>query len=111
MTKEGHWPAQKTKEKRPRMGTDLSLTTDASFPKGEQLWLAGEVVWEVGALCTILQAHKAAAYEHMVSKKHVAQVGQDRIFTPYMTVHLAIPLPKILYIHRIYMVLAKPTCG
>jgi hypothetical protein len=39
----------------------------------------------------------------------VFRVGQNRIYTLYMTVYLVIPLPKILYIHRIYMVLANPT--
>jgi hypothetical protein len=33
------------------------------------------------------------------------RVGQNRIYTPYMTVYLVISLPKIPYIHRIYMVL------
>ena len=36
------------------------------------------------------------------------RVGQNRIYTPYMTVYLVISLPKIPYIHRIYMVLANP---
>jgi hypothetical protein len=36
------------------------------------------------------------------------KVGQDRIYTPYMTVYLVISLPKIPYIHRIYVVLANP---
>jgi len=36
------------------------------------------------------------------------KVGQNRIYTPYMTVYLVISLPKIPYIHRIYMVLANP---
>jgi len=35
-------------------------------------------------------------------------VSQDRICTLYMTVYLVISLPKIPYIHRIYMVLANP---
>jgi hypothetical protein len=30
-------------------------------------------------------------------------VGKDRIYTPYMTVYLVISLPKIPYIHRIYI--------
>ena len=38
----------------------------------------------------------------------MSRVGQDRIYTPYMTVYLVISLPKIPYIHRIYMVLANP---
>ena len=40
---------------------------------------------------------------------YINRVGQNRIHTPYMTVYLVISLPKILYIHRIYMVLANPT--
>jgi hypothetical protein len=36
------------------------------------------------------------------------RVGQNRIYTPYMTVYLVISLPKIPYIHRTYMVLANP---
>jgi len=39
---------------------------------------------------------------------NIFRVGQNRIYTPYMTVYLVIPLPKIPYIHRIYMVLANP---
>jgi hypothetical protein len=39
----------------------------------------------------------------------ITRVGQNRIFTPYMTVYLVISLPKIPYSHRIYMVLANPT--
>jgi hypothetical protein len=38
----------------------------------------------------------------------LSRVGQNRIYTPYMTVYLMISLPKIPYIHRIYMVLANP---
>jgi len=40
---------------------------------------------------------------------HIFGVGQNRIYTPYMTVYLMISLPKIPYIHRIYIVLANPT--
>ena len=36
------------------------------------------------------------------------RVGQNRIYTPYMTVYLVISLPKIPYVNRIYMVLADP---
>jgi hypothetical protein len=39
----------------------------------------------------------------------VPRVGQNRIYTPYMTVYLVIFLPKIPYIHRICRVLANPT--
>jgi hypothetical protein len=40
---------------------------------------------------------------------HMFRVGQNRIYTPYMTVYMVISLPKIPYTHRIYMVLANPT--
>ena len=39
----------------------------------------------------------------------MCRVGQNRIYSPYMTVYLVISLPKIPHIHRIYMVLANPT--
>jgi hypothetical protein len=38
----------------------------------------------------------------------MSRVGQNLIYTPYMTIYLVISLPKIPYIHRIYMVLANP---
>jgi len=38
----------------------------------------------------------------------IFRVGQIRIYTPYMTVYLVISLPKLPYIHRIYMILANP---
>ena len=34
--------------------------------------------------------------------------GQNRIYTPYMTVYLAISLPKIPCVHRVHMVVANP---
>ena len=40
---------------------------------------------------------------------HNCRVGQNRLYTPYMTVYLAISLPKTPYMHCIYMVLANPT--
>jgi hypothetical protein len=36
----------------------------------------------------------------------MVRVGQDRMYTPYMTVYLVVSLLKLPYIHRIYMVLA-----
>ena len=33
---------------------------------------------------------------------HICRVGQNRIYTPYMTVCMVICLPNIPYIHRIY---------
>ena len=47
-------------------------------------------------------------------RTHMARVGQNRIYTPYMTICMVISLPKIPYIHRnTYkcMVLANPTYG
>jgi len=34
---------------------------------------------------------------------YICKVGQNRINTPYMVVYLVISLPKIPYIHRIYI--------
>jgi hypothetical protein len=42
------------------------------------------------------------------SSMHMCRVGQNRIYTPYMTVYLVIFLPKKPYTHRVYMVLANP---
>ena len=39
---------------------------------------------------------------------NIRRVGQNRIYVPYMTVYMVISLPKIPYMHRIYMVLANP---
>ena len=39
---------------------------------------------------------------------NMIRVGQNHIYTPDMTVYLVISLPKIPFIHRIYMVLANP---
>jgi hypothetical protein len=39
---------------------------------------------------------------------YMCRVGQNCIYTPYMTVYLVISLQIIPYIHRIYMVLANP---
>jgi hypothetical protein len=40
---------------------------------------------------------------------YVCRAGQNRMYTPYMTVYLVISLPKIPYTNRLYMVLANPT--
>jgi len=42
------------------------------------------------------------------TRRYIYRVGQNRIYTPYMTVYFVMSLPKIPYIHRIYMVLANP---
>jgi len=43
-----------------------------------------------------------------VTLQSMNRVGQKRKYTPYMTVYLVIPLPKLPYMHCIYMVLANP---
>ena len=40
----------------------------------------------------------------------MCRIGQNRIYTYIYTVYLVISKPKIPYVHRIYMVLANPTC-
>jgi len=52
--------------------------------------------------------HELVVREGMVQVHDTYRVGQNRIYTPYMTVHMVISLPKIPYTHRIYMVLANP---
>jgi len=37
------------------------------------------------------------------------RVGQNRVYTPYMTVYLVISRPNEPYIHRLYTVLANPS--
>ena len=44
----------------------------------------------------------------MLYTPYISRVGQNRIYTYIYTVYLVISLPKIPYIHRIYMVLASP---
>jgi len=38
----------------------------------------------------------------------LSKEGQKRTYTPFLTVYLVISLPKLPFIHRIYMVLANP---
>ena len=54
--------------------------------------------------CVWISIYMAMARHSMCSKEalQMCRVGQNRIYTPYMTVYLVISLPKILYIHRIY---------
>jgi hypothetical protein len=40
--------------------------------------------------------------------QEIIRVGQNRIYTPYMTVHLVISLSKVPCIHHIFMVLDNP---
>jgi hypothetical protein len=53
--------------------------------------------------CVLMAVHSRTGIPRMV------RVGQNRIYTPYMTVYLVNSLPKIPYIHRINVVLANPT--
>jgi hypothetical protein len=57
--------------------------------------------------CCGLCAHKSLkrSYSCML----MCRVGQHRIYTPCMSVYLVIYLPKVPYMHHIYMVLANPT--
>jgi len=75
------------------------------------------------ALCIVseqtlmLQSYSLQQYYASFLNKHsccnlihcsvMHRVGQNRIYTPYMTVYLVVSLPKIPYLHRIYMVLAN----
>jgi hypothetical protein len=56
-----------------------------------------------------LQLRRCDERIRCLKKLRTTRVGQNRIYTPYMTVYLMISLPKIPYIHRICMVLANPT--
>jgi hypothetical protein len=48
-------------------------------------------------------------YRHQFQQMVIQRVGQNRIYTLYMTVYLVISLQKKTYIHHIYMVLANPS--
>jgi len=60
-----------------------------------------------------LFVRKVDDFETLLSSRQslcqVLRVGQNRIYTSYMTVYMVISLPKLPYTHRIYMVLANPT--
>ena len=62
-----------------------------------------EVLWWsepstlAGSLLTPIRSHRC----------EMRRVGQNRTYAPYMTVYLVISVPKIPYIHRVYMVLAS----
>jgi hypothetical protein len=63
--------------------------------------------------CSVVARNPAVQWwqeiQTAVQLLRIGRVGQNRIYAPYMAVYLVISLPKIPYIHRIYMVLAKPT--
>jgi hypothetical protein len=53
----------------------------------------------------IYLAENIVLFTHVYRKYvlYVCRVGQDRIYTPYMTVFFMISLPKEPYINRIYI--------
>ena len=44
----------------------------------------------------------------VISLPKIPRVGQNRIYSPYVTVYLVISLPNIPYMHCVCMVLANP---
>jgi hypothetical protein len=44
-----------------------------------------------------------AAHDYGFGQNHIYRVGQSCIYTLYMTVCLVISLPKMPYVHRIYI--------
>jgi hypothetical protein len=70
-------------------------------------------VFVQGYPCRGICAEVSVRYEQLVNlgirTVLISRVGQNRIYTPYMTVYLVISLPSVPYMHRIYMVLANPT--
>jgi len=53
--------------------------------------------------CTLVTSYPCCGV-----KQCMYRVGQNCIYTPYMTVYMVNSLPKIPYTHRIFMVLANP---
>ena len=51
----------------------------------------------------LLKTAHLHVYTRNIMLLNIGRVGQNRIHTPYMTVYLVISLPKIPYIHRIYI--------
>jgi len=51
------------------------------------------------ALCSV----HVCAYSIQTALQHIRTVGHNRTHTPYITVFLVIPLPKIRYIHCMYV--------
>jgi hypothetical protein len=72
----------------------------------------GEVLWRGACLSHRAKGRHRCAFllikGALPQLRYMSRVGQNRVCTPYMTVLLAISLPKVPYIHRIYMVLANP---
>ena len=84
-----------------------SISTHTSFSTESCI----DVIADKGSMC---HGAKVAASLSILTCRlaHTAAMtrdGQNRIYTPYMTVYLVISLPKVPYIHRIYMVVANPS--
>jgi len=56
-----------------------------------------------GLTTTILLLASVKYSTHKGAHSHIHRVGQNRIYTPYMTVCMVISMPKIPYVHRIYL--------
>jgi hypothetical protein len=59
-----------------------------------------EKIWSLAWITALIITHNTTLCV-------MCRVGQNRIYTSYMTVYFVISLPKIPYIQRIYMVLAN----
>jgi len=58
------------------------------------------------AECTLpsrIERVKIVTGQFKVAHLHFCRVGQNRISAPYMTVYMVISLPKIPYVHCIYL--------
>ena len=73
----------------------------SALDKNGAAYFAQQTKWIHKRTSTLLSAHAFCVL--------MRRVGQNRIYTPYLTVYLVISLQKIPYTHRIYMVLSNPT--
>ena len=61
-------------------------------------------VWFWPTLCTYgIAGRENTKYTVIYRGVYIRRFGQYCMYTPYMTVYLVISLPKIPYIHRIYV--------
>jgi len=66
------------------------------------------VDFRVYRLGCAVSSEALVAYIRFMSICIIGRVGQNRIYTYIVTLHLVMSKPKIPYVHRIYMVLANP---
>ena len=98
----------------------VSISTDgrvtqwsiAKVSKGKILWafiLWAFVLWDLMSIhlmsIHLMSIHLMSIHWwiELARTLHIRRVGQNRIYTPYMTVCMVIPLLKIPYVHRIYV--------